>query len=143
MRDPIVIAELKRIAARNKGILMPEEIVAEAKPKSSPLHDQFDWDDSEAAQKWRIHQARLLLNIVVEYIGPEDDTKEMRVFVSLRDERGEGGYRLLNKVLSTRPLREQLLEDAIAEMEHFKHKYRDLKELAEVFAAMDSVLVKK
>ena len=143
LKDEKVISELKRIASENRGILMPETVVAEARLKTSPLHDHFDWDDSEAAKLWRIHQARRLINVCVEYIGPEDERREMRVFVSLRDDRDEGGYRLLEKVVSTKGLRAQLLEDAMEEMNFFREKYKDLKELSEVFAAMDSVLVRK
>jgi hypothetical protein len=143
MKDEQVINELKRIASENRGILLPEAVVQAAKPRTSPLHDYFEWDDSEAAKQWRIHTARKLINVCVELIGPKEDEREMRVFVSLRSDRDEGGYRLLDLVISTRNLRDQLLEDALEEMKYFREKYRDLQELAEVFEAMDNVLVHK
>ena len=143
LKDRKVIAELKRIAEKHKGLLKPETIVKEAEAKDSPLHDQFTWDNDEAAEKYRIWEARHLLNICVEMIGTEEDQREMRVFVSLREDREDGGYRLLDRVVSSRTLSAQLLEDAFEEMNHFKHKYRDIKELTGVFAAMDEVLVRK
>jgi len=35
--------------------------VAEATDPSSPLHDRFTWDESEAAHRFRLWQARALL----------------------------------------------------------------------------------
>jgi UDP-2,3-diacylglucosamine pyrophosphatase LpxH len=137
MKDPKIIVELKRIAAANKGILLPQKVVQAAKSKTSVLHGEFTWDDNTAAQEYRLWQARSLINVCVEYIGTNGDEREMRVFVSLRKDRDEGGYRLLEKVVSSKTFRAQLLEDALAEMTFFRDKYKDLKELAEVFEAID------
>jgi hypothetical protein len=57
--------------------------------------------------------------------------------VSLRPDRATGGgYRGIVSVMSDARLRDQLLQDAMEDMEHFQQKYRHLEELAEVFAAM-------
>lgn len=141
--DSRVVAELKRIADRNDGVLMPEDVVEAARPAASPLHSSFDWDDSEAAQKWRLHQARQLLRVTVEYIESDNARVPMRVFVSLTDDRRDGGYRITAKVLSDAEQRKQLLNDAYEEMRWFQKKYAALKELAEVFAAMRRASRKK
>lgn len=138
IRSAEVIKELKRIASKNAGCLRPQDIVKAASSRTSVLHELFEWDDTEAARAWRVHQARMLLNVVVEYIGPKDEEREERVYVSLRNERdGDSGYRSLVDVLSDEQLRAQLLRDAFEELEHFKKRYKNLKELAEVFAAID------
>jgi len=139
VKDMSVIVELKRIATAGKGILQPSAVVEAAKPNTSPLHSHFTWDDSEAAAAWRLWQARQLISVCVEFVGPKDAEQEARVFVSLRDERGEeGGYRALISVLSEPDLRAQLLQDALAELKYFKGKYQSLKELSAVFEAIDS-----
>lgn len=43
------------------GVLTPEIVLNDARRKSSPLHYEFDWDDSTAAHRWRIEQARKLI----------------------------------------------------------------------------------
>jgi hypothetical protein len=137
LKNKEVIQELKDIAKKNEqGLLMPEEVVESARRTSSPLHSYFDWNDTLAAKEWRLHQARRLINVCVEYLGPEDGGQETRVFVSLREDRAEGGYRPLAKVLKNPSLREILLQDALDEMNYFKSKFKDLKELAGVFEAM-------
>lgn len=50
--------ELTRIAARHGGQLKPEDVVREAKSPRSILHGIFVWDDSRAAHKYRLWQAR-------------------------------------------------------------------------------------
>lgn len=139
MKDPKIIAALKQIASRNGGILLPQKVVKAAEPKTSVLHSEFTWDDSTAAYEYRLWQARSLINVCVEFIQTNGDKREMRVFVSLRQDRDKGGYRLLENVISRKSLRAHLLEDALAEMTYFREKYKGLKELAEVFDVMESV----
>lgn len=132
--------ELRRLAEEHGGELRPDVVVEAASAVDSPLHDWFEWDDSAAAQQWRLHQARMLIRAVVVY-EPNLKGKLLpcRVFVSLTPDRVEGGagYRLTTAVLSDAARRQQLLADALAEMKCFREKYRMLSELADVFVAMD------
>lgn len=133
-----VVKELKRIALSNDGLLMPKIVVEAARAKSSPLHRQFEWDDSKAAEKYRLDQARHLIRVSVELIDGVDTPVD--VFVSLTPDRGEkGGYRIMTQVLSDAEMRQQLLSDAISELGVFREKYNRLKELAEVFKAIRKV----
>jgi hypothetical protein len=138
MTNPLILGELQRIATRNCGLLRPEDVVDAARDRKSPLHEQFDWDDSEAAGKWRIHQARQLIRVTVTY--REEVKQNVRVFVSLTPDRENdgGGYRSMVAVLSDSESRKQLLADAMAELNTFEAKYRALDELAGVFAAIRS-----
>lgn len=133
--------ELLRIAKENGGELQAEVVVEAARAKTSPLHSRFTWDDGEAAREYRLWQARqLIVSVRVEYVNNE--VQEIGpVFVSLTPDRLKegGGYRVLSEVLSNTTRRQQLLEDAFAEMQRFQQKYAVLKELAEVFTAMRKV----
>lgn len=142
-RDSAIRNELKRLAATHGGMLQPKTVVESARPDHSPLHDSFDWDDSEAAEKWRLTQARQLIRAVVQYEQVGNKTISTRVFVSLTPDREESGYRLTNAVMSDDAHRQQLLTDAMADMQRFKEKYRRLAELAKVFSAMDEVSVEE
>lgn len=136
MSNELIVAELKRIAEEHDGELRAGDVVEAAKPESSPLHSQFDWEDTEAAHKWRLHQARNLIRVTVEYVGGGEDAVPARVFVSLTPDRKDGFYRATADVMSDVDHRKQLFADAVAEMQRFEKKYSDLKELADVFAAM-------
>jgi hypothetical protein len=136
IKNAQTIQELRRIAQQAGGVLKPEDVVKSAERKTSPLHRYFDWDDTEAAREWRLHQARQLINVCVELLPSPNAKKVQRVFVSLRSDRKQGGYRPMVKVLATPNLREELIADALEEMKYFQEKYKSLKELAIVFRAM-------
>lgn len=140
MSNPAVVAELKRIAEENGGQLRPADVVDAARPLESPLHSRFEWDDNEAAQRYRLWQARQLIAVTVEYIGSGKEAILSRVFVSLTsDRRDAAGYRTIESVMTDKDSRSELLADAMKEMETFQKKYAELKELATVFAEMRKV----
>lgn len=141
MSDPKIIAELHRIAEDHGGELKPADIVAEARPEASPLHSQFQWDDTVAARQYRLWQARQLIRVTVEYVGSQDRGATTRVFVSLTPDRENegGGYRSVSAVMANPKYRAQLLADALKDMERFQKKYEELQELAEIFAAIRKV----
>lgn len=135
-RSDHIRRELARIAKAGGGVLMPEAVVEAARPAASPLHSRFEWDDTAAAHAHRLWQARQLISITIN-VCPRSKSDE-QVWVSLTpDRKGEGGYRSLVTVLSDPDMRAQLLADALEELSIFRAKYKHLRELAEVFAAID------
>ena len=145
MTDENVIEELHRIAKEHRGELKAEDVVEAAKPRSSVLHDRFEWNDSEAAQQYRLWQARQLIRVTVQMLGSGEDAVLSRVFVSLTTDRAEegGGYRVMTEVLADDEMRRQMLEDAMKEMKLFRTKYARLVELAKVFDEMERVIEKQ
>lgn len=138
--DRPIVEELKRIAAENGGILRPRDIVDEARVPDSPLHRCFEWDDSVAAEQYRLWQARAMTRVLVSYERtPSGKVIPCRVFVSLTPDREASGYRVVADVLNDPAQRQQMLADAYAEMRRFRLKYQHLVELAKVFEAIDAV----
>lgn len=139
--SPKVRQFLRRLAASNDGILNPEDVIEAARSVRSPIHNCFEWDDNEAAHEFRLWQARHLIGTVVKIISVNGKREPVRVFVSLKPDRG-AGYRELSNVIAMRETREQLLDDALAELQVFKQKYRQLSELSEVFKAIHATFRK-
>ena len=135
-----VSTELKRIAAENGGVLRREDVVREAEAKASPLHSYFEWDDTEAAHKWRLEQAGQLIRVTVEYISDGEMTVPFRTFVSLTSDRKlpGGGYRATVSVMNAPDKQAQLLRDALFDLESFQRKYGNLRALARLFVAQRS-----
>lgn len=134
-----VIAELKRIARANGGLLQPDVVVSEARPASSPLHSRFEWDNSVAGQQYRLWQARQLIRVSVEVLQGTDEMTDVFVSLTTDREKESGGYRMVVDVLTNAQMRAQMLADALEELATFREKYRQLKELAAVFAAIKKV----
>lgn len=130
-----VAIELRKIAKKNGGILQAENVVESARLESSPIHLQFNWDNSEAAHLYRLQQARQLIRCTVIY-EPRTET-HIRAFVSLSPDRETdgGGYRETIRVLGNKAMRAQMLADALKDLDTFEQKYKTLSELAEVFNA--------
>ncbi|WP_164145873.1 hypothetical protein [Stenotrophomonas maltophilia] len=123
---------------KSAGVIQPADVVARASDPASAMHNWFQWDDTEAAQAYRLQQARQLLRVFVTV--ETKDNKPVRAFVSLGTDRyGEGGYRTMAEVLSDEEMRAQLLADAVKELRSAEKKYRQLQELSGVWSALDEV----
>lgn len=128
--------ELKKLVAKHGGKVTPRLVVEYARNPRTALHARFTWDDGEAAEKYRLWEARALLNVFVTVLVP--DTEPVRVFTSLSTDRHKrGGYRLTTSVLSDTEHRAIMLADAKRELHAVKLRYQHLNELAEVWAAIN------
>lgn len=82
--------ELERIRERD-GKIETETIVSEARPENAPLHPAFEWNDSVAADEYRLWQARALVRSVE--IAPQGkDEEPTPKYVHVRATSEESGY---------------------------------------------------
>lgn len=129
--------ELDQIRAANAdGRLVASEVVEFARNNTqSMLHGQFEWDDSAAAEAYRLIQARNIIRMVVIY--PPNDTRQIRAWISppsLRTQPG-GGYVPVAMALTNDGYLDQLRREAIAEIQRLQRKFHMIEELAPIFAA--------
>lgn len=141
MRAPskAVRAELDAIAKKRPGnTIRPVDVVKFARNPKTALHAVFDWNDTEAAEKWRLSQAGYLLR-ARKLIW--EDAEPIRFYANLTTDRGHGGglYRTYESVLSDKSMRAQAIEDATMELRMFRNKHAHLIELARVFEAIDAL----
>jgi hypothetical protein len=129
--------ELEKLETKYNGYLNPHDIVREASNESSPIHDWFDWDDKEASEKWRLHQARLLINSVkIRVVFPEgtrEYRKYLNVKISRHDDKSERAYVNTKVVLSQDNYKQQVLKRAIREAEYWQRQYEEYQELEDIF----------
>lgn len=128
-------AFLEELRKAKGGSLIPQDIVEAARPKASPIHRAFEWNDSEAAEQYRLEQARYLIQAIVVKIVGYEDKKPVRAFVSLiqNDERS---YTSTVHAMSDADLRKQVLDTALAEIESWRDRYRAYREFAIIFTAI-------
>lgn len=133
--------ELNLIESKD-GILRPAAVVEFARNKKTALHHLFTWDDTEAANQYRLWQARSIIKARVTIIEVEQKQYNVRAFVSLSPDRKEagGGYRSITTVAADEVMRSQLLKDALGELGTFRRKYQGLRELARVFTEIEAVI---
>lgn len=136
--DPQVAGEeLERIRTWGNGRLDPLNVVECSRDPGAPLHSHFEWDDGVAANEYRRDQAKYLIRMVTVVVNPEtEDAKPIRAFVSVvRDE--DRSYTSVSHALSEAELRQQVLMQALRDLEAWRSRYAGLVELAQVFAAID------
>ena len=130
--------ELEAIRKQSGGVLQPADVIEYARDPDTALHGAFCWDDTEAAAQYRLWQARMVIRVCVT-IREEVKGPPIRAYVSLQEDRGDVGYRLLDDVMSDAEMRAKLLSQALAELNRWKMRYQQLKELAPVFEAAATV----
>ena len=141
----IIGIELERLSRENDGKLTPELLVQEAASQLSPMHGCFEWEDRHAAQLYRVTQARYLLRSIEVVIEREEQPLRSRAFVNVVQNRGEAKaervYVSIEYALTNDDWRAQVFNKAIAEIIGWRRRYRDYQELADIFLAVDTVLV--
>jgi hypothetical protein len=126
---------LETLRVKYKGELTPADVVADAKGHNSPLHSFFEWSDSEAAQQYRLQQARGLIRAVVAVIVSDDaPAKRTQAFVHIADP-GAPHYRAVDQAMSSERTREMVLRQAFKEFRAWQKRYEHLEELADLFKA--------
>lgn len=141
MENSPVEKELRAIHSRD-GVITCEAVLEAARPKSSPLHDYFTWEDSRAAERYRLIEAgRLIATVRIEYT-PKKAAQVVYTpaFIPTgTSSEGKKQYYPVEEISKNDFLREKALADARREMENTRARYShlvDLLELStEVFAA--------
>lgn len=140
MAQQSIREELEAIRDAHDGHLRPEDVVAFAKDENTALHNQFEWDDTEAAHQYRLQQARYVIRLNVNIIPTDNGEVAVPMYVSLMSDRTHNnGYRTLTDVMEDADLRDEFLSQALGELQRVRKKYEKLLELAPVFSAIDRV----
>jgi hypothetical protein len=135
---------IEELAEENNGCVTPEIVVQDAHYKSSPLHDHFDWDDDSAAKKWRKRQARHILGhieVVVKTNGEEENIKAFHnvIVVNQKEKTSSRVYSPLINVMSDKELYNQIIDKAMRELNGWRQRYKQYKELDKIFKAIDEL----
>lgn len=126
------------------GKCTPQQLVEIARDESCLLHKLFTWNDDVAAENWRSHEARHVLNSLrVRVITPEKKEVYVPAFISgghseANKEYGSG-YRPIGAVLSSDQLLQEELDTALSRLRAMQSRYAALKELAPVWRAVEQV----
>jgi hypothetical protein len=141
--------EVRQVMSDNGHADMKECTAAEvaewaAKRPESVLHELIgDWDDKVAANKWRIHNAGVILrSIMIEYReAPGKPTRALEIDTSRwQKDAGHKPYRDTREIMADPDARAALLQRALNELIAFRRKFGRLQELAIVLRAVDEVL---
>ncbi len=120
-----------------KGKLTPSELVEVSRDEAAPLHKAFEWNDEEAARRYRETQAGYIIRSLEVVLV--DKGEPVRAFFPITINSTSKGYTSIETIISDYDAKQALLESALAELSSFRRKYKRLTELDSVFAAIDTL----
>ena len=106
----------------------PRQILEKGRDENTELHKCFEWEDSVAAEKYRLHQARKIVETLVIQRAPDapKDAPEIRL---LHKVESTGGYKPIVNIIQNQDEYQKLLARAFADFHALKIKYQNLQEL--------------
>lgn len=115
------------------GNLSAKSLLDVSRPIDAPLHSEFEWNDSVAAEKYREDQARCIIRHLVVRMDESTD-EPVRSFFKIEQTERES-YTSVETIMTRKDLRAELLKQAVNELEAFQRKYNTISELSGVFEA--------
>ena len=132
-----VCKELNSIMVQNnKNQLLPKDVVDYArKNPESELYKGFEWNDTKAAEEYRLIQARqIIYNIRV--IPLEDEQKDIKSynieFMPFTHLPNDEGYRSTIEVYKNEETYEQLKQKAYKDLIYWRDKYSNIIEFKSI-----------
>lgn len=114
----------------------PHQILDKARDPNTELHKCFEWDDSVAAEKYRLSQARkVVCNLVIRETVQD---KKPPIRFMLQTKNGDG-YQSTRIIYKDPDKYQELLASVLRDLVAIRNKHRNLSELEEVFEAIDQL----
>ena len=129
--------ELFEQLTKTKEGLTASTLLEANKPETAPLHNEYEWDNETAANEWRLHQSRHFINSIVTIVV--SDTQEEQQVRAFHIATETSRYEPLTAIIKEKDKYEQLLANAMAELEAFTRKYNTLKELKPIIESIEKV----
>lgn len=117
------------------GRLNAQTLVDVNRPEDAPLHSCFEWNDSLAAEEWREHQARNIINSITVVTMPGQEP--VRAYFNIHTKLPN--YESVQAIVQQEDKYQLLLEMAKKELSAFTRKYKQLSELSKVFDAINEL----
>ena len=114
------------------GDLHPSMVVAEARRKTHPLHDRFEWDDKIAGKKYRLVQAYdLIRSVKLTYRDKEGTPHTVRYWHPVRTD-SPFVFDPLHEIVEDDVAMQILLRDAERDWEAMRDRFGHLTEFWEM-----------
>jgi hypothetical protein len=146
-----------QMLSETKQGLTPKSLVDYSRSEDAPTHNEFEWNDGVAGERYREWQARKLIAHLIIVKSDTANEREIKLvqqysdrgFVSVRgdkeaeepeEQKENRQYVGLFSALDHEIWRQSLLKDARKDMTIFKAKYQRLEELATIIKDIDDYL---
>ena len=135
------------------GAVTSRAFLEYSRHEESETHDMFEWDDSIAAEKYRLAQSGRIINqlqVEVVYVGDRtpreidievtrtEAPRKVSAFVNTapRSTRGFSVFNNIRDAMSDENKSRQVMMNALADLKAFEERYSTYKELHDVINAI-------
>lgn len=117
-KDAQLIGEELDYIKKVEHTLTPEIVVERARNEKSVLNKYFEWDNSSAGEKWRLQQARMITNHIIEVVVVRGEEVKVRGFVNVIGKSGGNIYVSHAEAIENKDYRKQLISQMQATLEN-------------------------
>ncbi len=129
-----VISEI--VAIEKEDGLTAENLLERARDKSNPLHDFFEWNNSKAGEKWRLQQARFIINEVKIYVEDKEMFGFENVSVKTEDGTTKRVYKPMVEIISNESYRKQIIMRALQQQKYWAEQNKMYSEFKPIVSAI-------
>jgi hypothetical protein len=119
------------------GSITPETILAASTPVDALFHNLFEWDDTEAATKYRLHQARTIINNIQLTIITDGASRVVSAYEVVKTENFRG-YKSITTLSSDEVT--QVKNRTIRDLNVLKEKLQVYKKFDAAIPHLDAAL---
>jgi len=115
--------------------ITPQNVVDLARNENSVIHNDFEWNDTVAGEKYRNIQAREMIRnfVIVKEEKEAEPVRALQISTTVNE------YKPVEIILRNEDEYQSLLRRALGELEAFKRRYQTLTELEPIFEAMKGI----
>lgn len=137
----LVDSVCKKIADKNGSECTPEQLLDAARPKRSPIHSCFEWDDFEGAERYRLQQASYLLRKVrVIMVTEKGEERKVSAWSNVRSKQqpNKRAYvRTIQAMETNEEWHEEILMSALRQLVSWRKKWAHLNEISQTIKLVD------
>lgn len=132
-----------RYAQEHGQVITPQAYLEAARHPEHPGHGDFTWDDGVAAEKWRLHQARMIIGSirVMEDRTWQKEFHAVNIQVMEDPDARYRGYAQLPLIDESLDYQQQVAKSAVSRMRNFLRDYHNMRDRwPAVFAAIEEAI---
>lgn len=127
----IVGGVIEDIEKRN-GEVTREAFLEESRPEDAPTHLMFEWDDSVAAEQYRLSQSRkIITNLQIVYLNDNREESAVPAVLNITNKK-TAVYKNIVSVMSDGETKQFVLDRLRKEVEQFIARNRHIEEFADI-----------
>ena len=137
--SPDVVHErIEAIRAAKGGSLTDADLVADARPATSPIHREFEWNNLVAAKEYREIQARRLITAMVRIEETDELQVPQQVYVGYGTRQTGPMFTTLVCAMNDDEIRERVFAEVRRQLAGLRRRLAGFEGAVDAVAALDA-----